>query len=917
MTQRFRAKPSKASRSKHSRLKEEGLWNMFRYRLLMFLLFLSAARPCPAAEIVTITPDNLTTGTTGSIPPVGKETDWIIGDHVLRNDRIVAVVAKPDPTRHANMTVRNVGGCIIDLSERGRQNDQLSAFYPGANAFQYAFTGVSAEEADTEGRSSQDAADSHAINVRGRRVEFRVSAAQTETTPQAEVTYALADGDEFVTVTSRYTNTSAAPLMFEPKDMIRADRTFTSGADSAANLVWWDDEWFGQAYGILAVEPAIRHDAAKAKATRQPRDAVRYATTAPPSDALVAGASITHVRRLFPAASLLAARAVALRMAGAAVAETRVTVDDGAGPVPAAFVRVLSGTVSFAGGRTDAMGNLTVTLPTVAGDWQLVVSDPARGEKRLAVDPTAPLPAVTQVALPRAGLVAARVTDERGGPLPCKVQFRARRPDAANAGDKAAADPHFGPDSADTAVKNIRYSHDGVFRQEIAPGDYDVTISHGPEYDAVITRISVERGGETALAASLRRVVDTTGWVSGDFHSHSTPSGDNTSSQLGRVQNLLCEQIEFAPCTEHNRISTYTPHLKSLGVEHLMATCSGMELTGSLLPVNHQNAFPLVHKPHTQDGGGPTVDNASPVTQIERLAMWDEGSDKLIQMNHPNLVQVLGDADVNGTPDTGFEGMFGFVDVMEVHPPHEIFLSPPPRDDPRKPTSPVFTWMQMLNLGYRIPGVVNTDAHYNFHGSGFLRNYIASPTDDPAAIDTATMVRASERGRIVMTNGPFLTVRAAAVAGTPATAGPGDAISDDDGEVVLTVRVQCPNWLDVDRVQVFVNGRPVPEGNFTRRENAGLFSKDVVKFAHVFPLRLDRDAHLIVATIGEGSTLGVVMGPEHAATKPVAVTNPIFVDVKGDGFTPNGDLLGLPIPHQEKPTHRRHVHRHAHPHDHD
>ena len=65
------------------------------------------------------------------------------------------------------------------------------------------------------------------------------------------------------------------------------------------------------------------------------------------------------------------------------------------------------------------------------------------------------------------------------------------------------------------------------------------------------------------------------------------------------------------------------------------------------------------------------------------------------------------------------------------------------------------------------------------------------------------------------------------------------------------------------------------------------------------------------------STLGVVMGPEHAATKPVAVTNPIFVDVKGDGFTPNGDLLGLPIPHQEKPTHRRHVHRHAHPHSHD
>jgi len=884
---------------------------------LLLLLSLSAARPCPAAEIVTITADNLATGTAGSLPPVGKETDWIIGDHVVRNDRIVAVVARPAPTRNANMTIRNVGGCIIDLTERGRQNDQLGAFYPGAGAFEYVFAGVSAEGADRDGRSSTDSADPNAINVRGKRVELRVSAAQTQTSPQAEVTFALADGDDFVTITSRYTNTSAGALTLEPKDSVRADRTFTSGADAATNLVWWDDEWFGQAYGIVAVEPAIRHDETGPKTTRQPRDPVRYAATQTPPDSLAAGASIVHVRRLFPAGSLLAARAIALREANAAVAETRVSVEDGAGPVPAAFVRLLSGTVPFGSGRTDAMGNITVTMPAVTGDWQLVVSDPARGETRLAVEPGATLPAVTRVTLARAGLVAARITDERGGPIPCKVQFKARRPDAMGAGDKAAADPDFGPDSGDTAVKNVRYSHDGVFRQEIAPGEYDVTISHGSEHDAVIKGISVERGKETPLAAILRRVVDTTGWVSADFHSHSTPSGDNTSSQLGRVQNLLCEHIEFAPCTEHNRISTYTPHLKSLGVEHLMATCSGMELTGSLLPVNHQNAFPLVEKPHTQDGGGPTIDNANPLAQIERLAMWDEGSEKLVQMNHPDLVQVLGDANVDGAADKGFEGMFGFVDVMEVHPPHEIFLTPPPRDDPRKPTSPVFTWMQMLNLGYRIPGVVNSDAHYNFHGSGFLRNYIASPTDDPAFIDTIDMVRASERGRIVMTNGPFLTVLlAAAVAGETASAGPGDAIADDDGEVMLTVRVQCPNWLDVDRVQVFANGRPVPEASFTRRENAGLFSKDVVKFSHEFPLRLERDAHLIVTTIGEGSTLGVVMGPEHGNGKPVAVANPIFVDVKGDGFTPNGDLLGLPIPHQEKPTHRRHVHRHAHPHDH-
>ena len=58
-----------------------------------------------------------------------------------------------------------------------------------------------------------------------------------------------------------------------------------------------------------------------------------------------------------------------------------------------------------------------------------------------------------------------------------------------------------------------------------------------------------------------------------------------------------------------------------MGVEHLMATCSGIELTGLPLPLNHQNAFPLIFKPHLQDGGGPTNDE-DPETQIERLALW-------------------------------------------------------------------------------------------------------------------------------------------------------------------------------------------------------------------------------------------------------------------------------------------------------
>ncbi len=65
-----------------------------------------------------------------------------------------------------------------------------------------------------------------------------------------------------------------------------------------------------------------------------------------------------------------------------------------------------------------------------------------------------------------------------------------------------------------------------------------------------------------------------------------------------------------------------------------------------------------------------------------------------------------------------------------------------------------------------------------------------------------------------------------------------------------------------------------------------------MKFNQEIPLSLPADAHIVVATIGERSKLGAVMGPDHSADLPVAVSNPIFVDVDGHGFKPSGDVLG-------------------------
>src|SRR5690606_1042490 len=145
--------------------------------------------------------------------------------------------------------------------------------------------------------------------------------------------------------------------------------------------------------------------------------------------------------------------------------------------------------------------------------------------------------------------------------------------------------------------------------------------------------------------------------------------------------------------------------------------------------------------------------------------------------------------------------------------------------------NPIVHWLQMLNLGYRVPGVVNTDAHYNFHGSGWIRNYIKSPTDDPAQIETMDVVHAADHGHVLMTTGPFMTVALTAAQDSARPRGiMGDDVIAPGGKATLSVRVQCPNWMDVNRVQVFVNGQPKPELNFTRRTHPEWFGNDVVKF---------------------------------------------------------------------------------------
>jgi hypothetical protein len=714
------------------------------------------------------------------------------------------------------------------------------------------------------------------VFVQARRVTLRLVAAPREKEPDIEVSYTLEDGWPYLVVTTTFSNRGTRPVDVELLDAIRADRTFESSPEKPADLFWAYDKAFGQAYGVVADGHKILGVNARQLLLRYHDQNGKVAVS------LEAGGSHRLVRRIIPGANLFDLQRVAEHLSGKADHLIHLVVNDTSGrPVAETDVVLARDGKPHAWGRTDQKGSIWINAGETPGT--LSVSAPGHGSKAVALAPDAP--SSLSVELLAAGTVVAAITDQEGGTIPCKVQFIGR---------DGTESPDFGPDSGEHAVKNVYYSHDGRFRRELPPGAYDVIISYGPEYDAVFTRVDVTRGKETPLAAKMVRSVKTVGWLSADFHSHSSPSGDNTSSQKGRVLNLLCEHIEFAPCTEHNRLSTYDPHLKLLGAEKRMATCVGIELTGQPLPLNHQNAFPMIMRPNTQDGGGPISDQ-DPEVQIERLALWDGASDKLVQVNHPDMGWMFGDRNGDTKRDSGFAGMHGHIDVIEVHPPDQIFGKLTVEHGGKAYNNTIVNWLQLLNQGRRIPGVVNTDAHYNFHGSGFLRNYLKCPTDNPADVRTLDIVHAAERGHVVMSSGPFMEVKLH-TGGAAQDASPGDDLLAPGGHASLRIRVQCPNWFDVDRVQVFLNGRPAESFNFTRQSTPERFSDATMKFDQEFPIQLERDTHVIVAAIGERSKLGPVMGPDHANDRPVAVSNPIFVDIDGGGFKASNDAMGvLPV----------------------
>lgn len=152
----------------------------------------------------------------------------------------------------------------------------------------------------------------------------------------------------------------------------------------------------------------------------------------------------------------------------------------------------------------------------------------------------------------------------------------------------------------------------GKAQVDIKPGTYTVTISRGLEYTAQqISAVVVNSGAKTDLGIqTIRRVVDTSNFVSADFHIHSGRSLDASAPLEARVRSYAGEGLEVMVSTDHDINTDYSPIIKKLKMQPFITSIIGTEVTTSVprQPFTsngwgHINGWPSVHDRNLRRGG--------------------------------------------------------------------------------------------------------------------------------------------------------------------------------------------------------------------------------------------------------------------------------------------------------------------------
>jgi hypothetical protein len=365
-----------------------------------------------------------------------------------------------------------------------------------------------------------------------------------------------------------------------------------------------------------------------------------------------------------------------------------------------------------------------------------------------------------------------------------------------------------------------------------------VVVSHGPEYSISKQDITVSAGALTTVNAQIARVIDTSGFISSDLHAHAIASPDSEVTNEARVISMLAEGVDFFTLTDHEFRTDLAPVIASLGVGSLISVALANENTTP--DYGHWNAWPMTMDPTKVNGGAldwgkeapagqdfPSYGNfMMPPAEINASLLADPGVET-VQLNHiytffgpeglaidtglvpprdfqNNLLRRLNPAIANL-----FDAGFTAVEILNGTTRNDVLNNFIGRD--------LGDWFNLMNQGIVRTGTANSDTHDTIRTqSGFPRNMIASPTDDPGELGAIaeTLSTNVNAGRTIGTNAPFVrvTTNAASTGQTGGLAlGLPTLISTTDGAATITVEIQSPLWAEFDRVEYYVNNVPTPD----------------------------------------------------------------------------------------------------------
>ncbi len=502
----------------------------------------------------------------------------------------------------------------------------------------------------------------------------------------------------------------------------------------------------------------------------------------------------------------------------------------------------------------DASGQYGLPLP--AGTYRLVLECPGGvDEQTVEIDPSS-VPVEADLMPPTAGRLRLSATDVSGEALPVRWIVRGVPP---------TPNPDFGPDERVGGMKNVVYTLHGSGEVELAPGTYRVQATHGPEWSVAEREVSIRQNLGAAVRVELEQEVLTPGWISADLHLHAAPSFDSTVALEDRVIALAAEGVEFAAATDHDQVTDYAPAIARAEMGDHLLSVPGVEITTQNW--GHINAYPF-----PADAGAPQHAGLT-AREIFRAARARSPA-ALIQVNHPQMGSIgyflRGglDADRGTFGESGFDWDF---DVLELINGFEL-------GDPEVMAATLQDWFALLNRGIHPTAVGNSDSHgLLFQWAGYPRTYVRVASDIPGRVDAAEVVESLRAGRAMLSTGPFVSIL------VDGWAGPGDLVTVTSEGPIAEISVRAARWLEVQQVEVWVDGK-------IAARRAVSVQNRVVRLAWQLPLDVQSDAWVVVVVRGQKGLEKVA--PGRGAT-PIAITNPVFIDVDGDGAWKPPVLGGL------------------------